>query len=162
MQKRRLNQKSVLSVALACFSAMAFSTETGKPVDVLCTVEVAKLTAKAKAVLKAGNPDKAFQMLYDCGTNLTDAEALKIKGQARVAGLKKAELNDPTSVAKLKRLRKKEGVSVGMSQFEVIESSWGKPLKINRTTTATSHREQWIYRGGYLYFNDGILTTIQN
>jgi hypothetical protein len=58
--------------------------------------------------------------------------------------------------------RKKEGVSVGMTQDEAIASSWGKPRKVNRTTTSYGVREQWVYDGGYLYFKDGVLTSIQN
>ncbi len=58
--------------------------------------------------------------------------------------------------------KRKQGVRVGMTQDDVLASSWGKPRKINRTTTARSTSEQWVYDGGYLYFDDGILTTIQN
>jgi hypothetical protein len=53
-----------------------------------------------------------------------------------------------------------------MTQEEVIESMWGKPSKINRTTTANHIHEQWVYGDGgdrgLLYFDDGILTGIQN
>lgn len=59
--------------------------------------------------------------------------------------------------------RRSQGVSIGMSQADVLASSWGRPEKVNRTTTATRVREQWVYgSGGYLYFDDGVLTAIQN
>lgn len=58
--------------------------------------------------------------------------------------------------------RKKQGVQIGMSAQEVMQSNWGRPQKINRTVTARGTREQWVYGGGYLYFENGILTTIQN
>lgn len=58
--------------------------------------------------------------------------------------------------------RRKEGVRIGMSPEEVIASSWGKPQHVNRTSTAYGTREQWVYGGGYLYFEDGKLTTVQN
>lgn len=46
---------------------------------------------------------------------------------------------------------------------EMCRNSWGKPSDINRTTTAYGVHEQWVYEhGNYLYFEDGILTTIQN
>jgi hypothetical protein len=65
--------------------------------------------------------------------------------------------------AQEKKKRKNEGVSIGMTQEEVIQSSWGKPRDINRTTNRYGVREQWVYGGGnYLYFEDGILTSIQN
>ena len=41
-------------------------------------------------------------------------------------------------------------------------SSWGKPRKVNRSTYTFGVHEQWVYDGGYLYFEDGKLTSIQN
>lgn len=41
--------------------------------------------------------------------------------------------------------RKKQGIAVGMTKTEVLESSWGRPSEINRTTTARGTREQWVY-----------------
>lgn len=58
---------------------------------------------------------------------------------------------------------KKEGVNIGMTAERVLLSSWGKPESVNRTTNAFGVREQWVYGGGnYLYFQDGVLTSIQN
>ena len=58
--------------------------------------------------------------------------------------------------------KKKKGVSIGMTKQEVLESSWGKPQSINSTHTAAGTHEQWVYSGGYLYFDNGVLTAIQN
>jgi hypothetical protein len=53
-------------------------------------------------------------------------------------------------------------VSVGMSRQE-CELSWGKPSKINTTTTGNTISEQWVYSSGsYLYLKNGRLTSIQN
>lgn len=46
-------------------------------------------------------------------------------------------------------------------------NSWlGTSPEINRTTTARGTREQWVFRYGYsakyLYFDDGVLVTIQD
>jgi hypothetical protein len=49
-----------------------------------------------------------------------------------------------------------------MTPQQVLGSSWGEPRSINRTTSAYGEREQWVYSGGYLYFRDGILVTIQH
>jgi hypothetical protein len=58
---------------------------------------------------------------------------------------------------------KREGVSIGMTQQQAMDSSWGRPSRINRTTTAAGMREQWVYgSGNYLYFSNGILVSIQN
>ncbi|MBA3479006.1 MAG: hypothetical protein H0T52_11510 [Lautropia sp.] len=80
-------------------------------------------------------------------------EALAVNQEAAVARQEKA--------AEAAR-RKKEGVHIGMSADEVIASSWGKPQKVNRSTYSWGVREQWVYDGGYLYFRDGVLDSIQN
>jgi hypothetical protein len=64
---------------------------------------------------------------------------------------------------KLQSKNAKAGVKIGMTTSEVLSSSWGKPLSVNRTRTASGVREQWVYGGGnYLYFDDGRLSGIQN
>ncbi|MFD4706106.1 hypothetical protein ACFWM3_14730 [Gottfriedia sp. NPDC058432] len=51
---------------------------------------------------------------------------------------------------------------IGMTKEKVIQLSWGKPYDINKTTNAYGVTEQWVYDGNkYLYFQDGILETIQ-
>lgn len=51
---------------------------------------------------------------------------------------------------------------VGMTSEEVRNSIWGEPREINKTTTKYGVREQWVYYGNrYIYFEDGIVTTIQ-
>lgn len=63
---------------------------------------------------------------------------------------------------KAKSDARRRGVYVGMTKSEVLGSSWGKPRQINITTTADNSREQWVYDGGFLYFENNRLTTIQN
>jgi hypothetical protein len=73
-------------------------------------------------------------------------------------------------IEKLKKeIRKKEGsakdygVHIGMTKEQVINSSWEKPKKMNTTTSKFGTREQWVYgAGNYLYFENDILTSIQN
>jgi hypothetical protein len=49
-----------------------------------------------------------------------------------------------------------------MARWAARESTWGKPESINTTTTQSGTLEQWVYsNGNYLYFQDGVLTTIQ-
>lgn len=68
------------------------------------------------------------------------------------------------AIAEDRAIRRKQGVSVGMTKDEVLMSSWGKPERVNSTTTGRGTREQWVYGGrSYLYFDEsGRLTTIQN
>ncbi|MDF3835905.1 hypothetical protein P3W85_23570 [Cupriavidus basilensis] len=57
---------------------------------------------------------------------------------------------------------RKEGVSIGMTREQALRSSWGKPRAVNSTHTAQGTREQWVYDGGYLYFKNGTLESVQN
>jgi hypothetical protein len=55
-------------------------------------------------------------------------------------------------------------VRIGMTREQAI-AGWGRPRDINRTSGAFGVHEQWVYGeygSGYLYFEDGVLTTIQN
>lgn len=87
-------------------------------------------------------------------------EALIASLESKVAQLRDAE-RKRQEAAELAQ-RRREGVQLGMTQERVTQSSWGKPRKINRTTNIHGTHEQWVYDGGYLYFQDGILTSIQN
>ena len=90
--------------------------------------------------------------------NAREADALRALRQRELENRKLDSANRQRDLAK----RKREGVSIGMSKEEVIQSSWGRPRNINRTITARGEHEQWVYGGGYLYFEDGVLKTIQN
>lgn len=51
---------------------------------------------------------------------------------------------------------------IGMTKDQVLNSLWGQPQDINKTTTAYGTSEQWVYGDGrYVYFDNGIVTTIQ-
>lgn len=53
-------------------------------------------------------------------------------------------------------------VWIGMSEAQA-KASWGEPDSINTTTTRYSVSDQWVYdKRGYLYFENGKLTTIQD
>ncbi|MFD0710878.1 stalk domain-containing protein [Paenibacillus sp. GCM10027626] len=53
-------------------------------------------------------------------------------------------------------------VHIGMTREQAIWG-WGEPEYINKTTTSYGTFEQWVYGNyNYLYFNDGVLTSIQN
>jgi hypothetical protein len=55
-------------------------------------------------------------------------------------------------------------LKIGISRSDAMRAFfWGPPGHINKTTTARGISEQWVYEGGkYLYFENGILTAIQN
>ncbi|MFB0831569.1 hypothetical protein ACEU2D_18440 [Brevibacillus laterosporus] len=52
--------------------------------------------------------------------------------------------------------------TIGMTKEEVLNSAWGKPNSINKTTTANGEHEQWVYSiKKYVYFDNGYVTAIQ-
>lgn len=60
------------------------------------------------------------------------------------------------------KLKASKGIKVGMSPQEAIYA-WGKPERINRTTTVNGSSEQWVYSSNsYLYFQNGVLVLIQD
>lgn len=61
-------------------------------------------------------------------------------------------------------LAAKPNIKIGMSAKQVaLNSNWGKPDSVNRTTLASGVQEQWVYPGrGYLYFVNGKLVAIQD
>lgn len=57
--------------------------------------------------------------------------------------------------------KKRGGVSIGMTAAQVYASCWGKPRSVNETITARGKHAQWVYGSGYLYLDDGIVTSMQ-
>ena len=121
--------------------------------------------ASAKKLLAAKQPLQAYDVLFVCSdahaTGPDAATYAKALAQWRQATDAKARQWQKAEAARKKR----EGVRLGMSPQDVLDSSWGKPDKINRTTRASGTSEQWVYRErieGYLYFDNDVLTSIQN
>ena len=70
-------------------------------------------------------------------------------------------LNNETSCYRLIKFLDVEPY-IGMSEEEASMSRWGEPADINKTTTSYGISEQWCYDNyKYLYFENGILTSIQ-
>jgi hypothetical protein len=96
------------------------------------------------------------------------ANALKKEAAREVQALKEAD----AFKLKVKQYSEKFGeqfaykiankeIAIGMTK-EMVRASIGSPDKINSTRTATSTHEQWVYKNKYIYFDDGVLTTIQS
>ena len=52
-------------------------------------------------------------------------------------------------------------VKIGWNK-ELCKEAWGEPRSVNKTTTTYGVHEQWVYSTSrYLYFDDGVLTAIQ-
>ena len=123
-----------------------------------CTTGLPSVLKEAQAFVKAGDENMAAATLSPCIAISADPSLT-----AMVKAVEAARMVKVTKAAKEEAARKrKAGVSIGMSKEDVLASMWGKPRKINTTTTARGTREQWVYDGGYLYFDDNTLTAIQN
>lgn len=79
--------------------------------------------------------------------------------------IRKDNIDEAAAATELAILRRQIHVGMTMDQ---VKRAWGPPSSINRTLTSRSIREQWVYHpfgeahGNYVYFVDGIVTTIQN
>lgn len=124
-----------------------------------CTVRVSKYMKGAEEWLKSGETYKAFNLLNSCKGLLEDPKAIALYNRLDLLIPDKE-----AAKAKSERMaKKKEGVAVGMTKQDALDSIWGKPQYVNTTTTSAGTREQWVYRNNnYLYFENGILTAIQN
>lgn len=122
--------------------------------------------AKARRLIADGVPALAVDELLPYQRNPTPevqkvlAEAAAVANRQRDAAAKARAAEEKAELAQ----RRRDGVQIGMSAERVLQSSWGKPERVNRTVRANSVREQWVYPGrhNYLYFENGILTSIQN
>lgn len=86
-------------------------------------------------------------------------EAKKDEGTLNRIALEAKKLDDAASAA----AKRRSGILIGMTAEDVLASSWGRPERVNRTISARGTSEQWVYGGrNYLYFENGVLTTIQN
>ena len=102
-----------------------------------CTVGLAEQMASAKQLLAAKKATAAYDLLLPCSEAHRagpDAAAYqKIMDQWQQAVAAQVKRDEQADRARKKR----EGVRLGMSPQDVLDSSWGKPDKINRTTRAS-------------------------
>lgn len=139
----------ILFFGLTCHAALPDPQATDKRI---CVSEWSKTKADIDALLKRGLNMNANRIVEQCREFWTTSEQNSVAERVRLAN-QKGEA----------KARKQKGVQIGMTTEEVLQSSWGKPTQVNRTTNRNGTREQWVYGiRNYLYFDDGILTSIQN
>lgn len=134
------------------------------PRDLACGADLDARRKQAKIAYVSKDYDQAYELLDYCIARLQNDSAYHAEFLKYAEAKNKA--SDAERVAqdkKNKAEKKKQGVTVGMSKQDALDSSWGRPEYVNRTTTAYGVREQWVYGSrGYLYFDDDVLTSIQN
>jgi hypothetical protein len=124
-----------------------------------CTTGLKELLDVARGLVAAGDLNMAAARLNFCEGKTSDP--------AYVSLVRRIERERKVKAERLARaekaLKRSQGVHIGMSKEDVLASSWGKPQHVNTTTTARGTREQWVYGlRAYLYFDDGVLSAIQN
>ncbi|MBO9647406.1 MAG: hypothetical protein J7605_02765 [Variovorax sp.] len=124
-----------------------------------CSTEADAIIADARKRLAEGNDYMAAELLSPCKGIVTSESFTALAAKVEAARTARAE----RLLREEQERKKQQGVAIGMSKQQVLDSSWGKPRSINTTTTAGGTREQWVYGdGNYLYFTNNVLTSIQN
>lgn len=119
---------------------------------------------KIRRIFKITDDDSEVQdphsVLSELGTEMASDEYERQEenlGETEVVDLEKESEDDKEK----EPTKKDKPISIGMTAEEVLEIK-GEPKDINRTRNAYGTEEQWVYYSSYLYFEDGILTTIQD
>ena len=129
------------------------------------TTKKQAIKTKACEYLKKELEKKIKSKDYTSYYSSNEESLVENSGDAELKKLYK-QFNDAKNreeLRKEKEKKKQRGVNIGMTKQQVLDSMWGEPEKINKTTTAYGTSEQWVYpNNNYLYFENGILTAIQN
>ena len=128
--------------------------EDRKKID-YCTAEMKSMKTTARKANSEKHYEKAIEILKPCFGIIEDGDFVELYVSS-VEKLK--EIGARKDVINAKR----QGVSIEMTKEQVLASSWGRPQKVNKTHGSFGTHEQWVYGGGYLYFENGILTSVQN
>lgn len=165
-----LNRVSVTELHKQEVDRVAALKAAEDALKVKCADKQAEVLASARADMKKGDPKAAYDSLWQC-RNFLESKASKdlmaaadMAHDAQEEKKRKQRMVELQKTAKAEKLaKKKEGVRLGMSAQDVYDSMWGKPQSVNRTVTKYGVREQWVYgSGSYLYFQDGVLESVQN
>ena len=121
-------------------------------------------------VLIGGSSASAFtqERIYRCGNEYVKeaSNGDEDSGRCKLISGDNVMTNTPAGGAATKKhakaAKKVRDIEIGMLRFEVVDSNWGRPERIHKTTTASGTDEQWVYPRGYLYFHHGVLTAIQH
>lgn len=121
------------------------------------------MRATADDLLRKKKPEASRHSFAECIPFWRTGEQVAFVAKVDAAvDIERQKARKEAARADLQR-RKRQGVTIGMTEDDVLKSAWGRPQKINATQYATGTREQWVYgNGNYLYFRDGVLTSIQS
>jgi DNA-binding transcriptional MerR regulator len=136
--------------------------------------QIEALTATARLRKAGASPEQLAEALIQLDTarqqHLRERVAWE-EGQRRQEAQRERQLAQSTKQAVERRnacvqrngLSKAGTVKIGMTAADARICGWGNPSDINRTTGSWGTHEQWVYgTRNYLYFENGILRSIQN
>lgn len=127
-----------------------------------------KKYGEPKLVLERFIEKSEYDRIYALDRNIRSAQA---KIAAEKKELENKQRNERANERR-KELISKYGEEIGIKVYngeifigmtkQMCLDAKGSPQRINTTTSVYGKREQWVYYGEYLYFENGILTTIQD
>lgn len=133
--------------------------------DELRKLFISSTTSQINRLKLAKRPDAgSIASLYDDlitfdPSNKSSYEPARVKYSA--IAKKERDTIERAERAAEKARKKKEGVSVGMTTQDVLDSAWGKPSYVNTRITSRGEHQQWVYPGNnYLHFQNGVLESI--
>lgn len=151
------------------FAARSLLGSIGNPRARADSVRAARLNARMAKVDEEQARESARQQ------SLADEQAVERRIE-QIRGMRQGNCTPPARAVR-NRVRKNPDwsddmiattacnrVHIGMTREQAI-AGWGRPRDINRTSGTFGVHEQWVYGeygSGYLYFEDGVLSTIQN
>lgn len=168
LEHQKMMCKETLPAKLEAFERMMKGKSYDEAARVLRPCGVMLDDPKLNAMVDAAEYQTHKRAMLDPKANADDAASaadwLKENRPKEAKAIEKLREQALAREEKAKNAAKrKAGVYVGMSREDVLASSWGRPQHVNRTTTSTGTHEQWVYGGmNFLYFDDGVLTAIQN
>lgn len=116
------------------------------------------------ALMTLGGLGTAHGQAYKCTVN---GAVVFQQGPCAEGGVKLAVTAPSPRDVQVETLIAQRKVAVSMTAAQV-KRSWGPPTKVNKTISASSTSEQWVYDRGsvgstqYVYLTDGIVSSIQS
>jgi hypothetical protein len=120
-----------------------------------CATEIESMKAIARKAKSEKQYTKVIEALKPCYGIVADGDAVGLYVSS-IDKLKEIEVTKNAIIAR------REGVSIGMTKEQVLASAWGRPKKVNKTHGSFGTHKQWVSGGGYLYIENGILSSVQN
>lgn len=120
-----------------------------------CTNQIESMKTEARKAKKEKKYASVVDILKPCYGTTSDGEAVELY-------ISSIETLKAVEAKRVAIDTKRRGVAIGMTKEQVVASSWGRPQNINQSHGSFGTHEQWVYTGGYLYFENGILSAVQN